>query len=67
MQMKVSLDGLLSRMKGDKGQEWQVEQFLKHYWLAKKAMGERKYDLVAEFFELYVIEQEEFKGKSQAG
>lgn len=53
--MFVSLTGLLKRMKGRKDQVFMVDEFLRHYSMAKKAHSEGDEKTVKKFFELYTI------------
>ncbi len=56
--MKVSLTGLLRRLKGRKDQMFMVEEFIKHYQIAKKAYREGDKEPMDEFLNLYVTEND---------
>lgn len=55
MNMMVSLDGVLKRMRGRKDQVFMVDEFLKHYWMAKNAHATGDNKMVSDFFDLYVV------------
>ena len=59
--MKVSLSGILLRMKGRSDLKYMVEQFLKHFKQAKEAHENDNNDVLTDFFETYVVEHTEFK------
>lgn len=54
--MKVSLNGVLLRMRGNKGLRFMVEEFLKHFSMAKAALQKGDIETVKEFFALYINE-----------
>ena len=55
--MFVSLNGLLGRMKGRKDQVYMVNEFLRHYRMAKKAHAEGDAEMLQLFFHLYVVSE----------
>lgn len=56
--LKVSISGLLSRLKGRRDQLYVVGEFIKHYKIAKKAHTAGNAETVKQFFDLYVTEEE---------
>lgn len=56
--MKVSLSGLLKRLKGRSDQIFIVNEFIKHYQIAKLAFNSGDQEVVKQFFSLYVTEQD---------
>lgn len=58
--MKVSLTGLLRRLKGRKDQLFAVEEFIKHYKQAKNSFqkDEEMHETLTEFFNIYVTEND---------
>lgn len=56
--MKVCLDGILAknRIKCRRDIRFMIDEFLKHYDMAKKANSEGNQDLVNQFFNLYVTD-----------
>lgn len=56
--MFISLSGLLSRVKCNKDQRYVINEFIKHYALAKKAHLSGDKITVQDFFKLYVTGEE---------
>ena len=54
--MKVSLSGLLRRLKGKEDQMFMVEEFISHFEIARQANIDGKRDIVNQFFALYVTD-----------
>jgi len=52
--MFVSFSGLLGRLKGRKDHIFMVDEFLRHYAMAKKAHQEGDKKTLDEFFNLYI-------------
>ena len=61
--MFVSLSGLLGRMKGRKDQVYMVNEFLRHYGMAKKAHAEGDTEMLQLFFHLYVVSEPKESGE----
>jgi len=56
--MFVSLTGLLLRLKGNSLQRFGVDEFIRHYKMAKKAHVNGDTSTVDEFFKIYVTDED---------
>lgn len=57
--MKVSLNGLLLRLKGRPDQVYTIKELLNNYKLAKQAFFNGDTKTVEEFFNIYIIEEKQ--------
>lgn len=56
--MKVSLDGVLLRMKGAKGLKFMVTELIRTYSDPKRAFRKGDYEPAKEFFDTWVVSGE---------